>query len=1027
MEAGIKVQDIRDRSKVGTIVSGPVVMGGRKLWQVRWNDRSLSRVPESLIEPFQDRMDLWGLLQSHAFGGMEDFIRNYTHRKLLNPVDDTLYMLNASRTRLLPHQFKPLLKFLDSIHRRYLIADEVGLGKTIEAGIILSELRARERLGGVLIFCPNHLRDKWKAEMLNRFDERFDIIVSRKEWQDRVIRAAEDVGTQGFRFIVGHKTLASKHVWEALADHAPAFDLLIVDEAHHFKNSETYLRRILGELADAATQLLLLTATPLQTASDNLLSLLRLLDHTAFKSRNLFFQRLETNSRIVRAERHLRSASPDRGSIHESVTNARHELTEISPHAIRQFGIDEGNQHQRILDKLNRLLIAPDCTLAEVAEIASELRQINLLSPYVTRTRKSEVQSTSKRVVESIRPEMTPEEREFYEAVVEWCRREIRDRHGDQSVLFLSRNIERRLASSLPAFAAYLRRHRNGDEGKILSNPPAEVIRAARALDQDTKSDRLLELLERLRREKPEAKIIIFASFHGTLRYLSHRLQEGGWRHEVIHGGVSLVPNDPDRNERGRRVERFLHDPDCRVLLSSNVGGEGLDLQRASIVINYDLPWNPAVIEQRIGRIDRFGQEEQIIQVLNFILPDTVEDVIFSRLFDRLQLFELTIGEFAEVLGPIVTELSSDFLRSELTDEDREEEIRKAEWRVQNERHNLQLLLEREHELVAYDDDFADQLRQLDQQGQTIRPEDLFSVIDGILKRYFPKCWIHPAQGEWSVATPDENMGVYELFVDPQLRALLQQHLQTRESATFWRLIRRINSGSTLLVTFDGETAERNPELELITSRHPLLRLLVQQFYSADDFHRLAAIRVTGGNGDARTPGLLVLFNALFRIGVQERRYLKPVWVSADEIIADDRARRVLREALDRGISFRPTEIPSGEELCQMLDSAQSAVVEEIDRIVDRLLSKERQRVQPRVAEATERYARRRERAIERLIELTLSPHEDPESQKKIRRQQQYIRRIERERDARVQELSELPNPEIHVSAEAAAWVEFER
>jgi hypothetical protein len=112
------------------------------------------KVPMQHLERFEETDTLEGLLRSGSFGGHEDFVRNFTHRKLVHPVDDTLYTLHASRTRLLPHQFKPLLRFLDSMHRRYLIADEVGLGKTIEAGIILSELRARASLGGVMILCP---------------------------------------------------------------------------------------------------------------------------------------------------------------------------------------------------------------------------------------------------------------------------------------------------------------------------------------------------------------------------------------------------------------------------------------------------------------------------------------------------------------------------------------------------------------------------------------------------------------------------------------------------------------------------------------------------------------------------------------------------------------------------------------------------------------------------------------------------------------------------------------------------------
>lgn len=1029
MEVGDRVQDVRDRTKIGTIKSGPDVLGGRKLWRVRWDDRSVSRVPEAYLEPESARNDLWGLLRDGAFGGMDDFVRNYTYRKLLNPVDDTLYTLHASKTKLLPHQFKPLLRYLESIHRRYLIADEVGLGKTIEAGIILSELRARERLGGVLIYCPNHLRDKWRLEMLKRFDERFEIVASRKEWFDRIVIASEQVGTGGFRFIVGHKTLAAKRIWEALSEYVPAFDLVIVDEAHHFKNTETYSRRVLGELADAANQLLLLTATPLQTASDNLLSLLRLIDYNAFSNKELFRERLSANVHLVKAERFLRSVDGDGGNAASVARQATDELRAITPRQVRLFGINEDGIHDELLKQLEEIAVdGKDGGLDRVADIATKVQEVNLLAPYVTRTRKSQVQDTCQRIVESVRPNLRPEESTYYKTVVDWFREEIRLRHGERSVLFLSRNIERRLASSFPAFARYLRSpSARGTE--LLADPPAHVLDAARNLSKDTKAEHLVGLLRRIQEEKSSAKILVFASFRGTLRYLSGVLKAEGWNHEVIHGGVISAPTDPDRDDRGKAVHRFLTDPQCRVLLSSNVGGEGLDLQRASVVINYDLPWNPAVVEQRIGRVDRYGQEERLIQVMNFVLPDTVEDHIFGRLFDRLRLFEVTIGDFAEVLGSIVSDLSLDFLRTELNEEDLAERVNQAEWRIQNKRKNLEELLNREHELVAFDDDFGDHLRQLERQGQTIRPGDLYRVVDGVLQRHFPHSWIRPLSPQNATAEDRPSSGIFELHVDAQLHARLKQELQSKESATFWSIIRRVNEASTIPVTFDGEIAEQHQELELITSRHPLLRLLVQQHGDATRFHRLASVRVPRIHREEGVPpsgGLLVLFNATFRIGTQERRYLKPIFVSGQKTIASDSARRILRKALDEGRSAKPTDAPEGDSLCELLDAAQEVASDETDSIVDRLLRQEEMRIRPRVAEVQERYNRRLQRARDRVRNLEWQ-EESEENKKRLQRAHQYVRRLDRELEARVQELSQVPDPEVHVSAEAAAWVEFDR
>jgi ATP-dependent helicase HepA len=1021
MQLGDKVCDSRDHSRIGAIIDGPQDRQGCVIWRVRWEGGGTAWMADYLLEPFRAVRDLFSLLQSGAFGGMEDFVRNFTHRKLLNPVDDTLYTLNASRTQLLPHQFKPLTKFLDSIHRRYLIADEVGLGKTIEAGIILSELRARNALGGVLVVCPNHLRDKWQGELFSRFDERFEILAARQDWM-KLITHAEQFGTETTRCIIGHKTLASRRIWEATAENTPAFDLLIVDEAHHFKNPETFLRRILGDLVDACGQLLLLTATPLQTGSDNLLSLLRLLDHQAFQSREMYRLRLDTNTALVRGERLLRSAAPADPA--GALIGARDALGTLSPYPVQLFGLNENGRLSSLLDRLDRAAAASECRLGEVADIAAEVRDLNLLSPYVTRTRKSEVQGSCVRVVETISPDLTPEERRFYDIVVRWIRSRIRRAHGEGPVMFLSRNIERQLASSLPAFARHLRHLAKEPRGGLFDRPPRGLLQAADEIRRapDTKADRLVRLLRELQADRPSAKSLVFASFHGTLRYLSRVLSDAGIDHEVIHGAVPMAPGDPRRDERGRRVARFLRDSRCSVLLSSNVGGEGLDLQRASVVVNYDLPWNPATVEQRIGRVDRFGQQEQVIQVRSFVLPGTVEDVIYGRLFARLRLFEVTIGEFAEVLGPIMDDLSAEFLRTDLTPEEQEEQLRQAEWRIENERQNLDAIMAHEHELVAFDDDFAEQLKRLDRQGQTIRPSDLYQVIRGVLNRYFPHCRIQPIPEFHTVTSSDGSHAVYEIVVDAKLRSLIQAQLKTRDSSVYWRILRQVDSDG-LRVTFDGEVAERDSSLELLTSRHPLVRLVVGR-QNAADFHRLAAIRVAELPGEGYPPGLLILFDAEFSMGTQHRRFLKPVWVANGSLETGDSARVLLRTALDRGSSCVPEQLPPPDVLGNMLRLAEDVADADLQRIVARIIEREGVRIRPRVAEIRERFGRRIDRQQDRLGNMALWGQGDGHAKRK-QRIQQYIKRMERERDARVRELTEAPPPELHLEAVGAAWLEF--
>lgn len=1016
-QPGDKVRDRRDRSRLGEIMEPPTRLGGRTVFKVRWQDGTIGRLPASQLVPASGGASLEELLAEEAFEGKEEFVRNFTHRKLRTPVDDTLYSLKASRTKILPHQFKPLLRFLDSLHRRYLVADEVGLGKTIEAGIILSELRARRSLGGVLIACPNHLRDKWRSELYNRFDESFEIIQTRRG----VIQLIDDLerdGSENRRVIVGHKTLQSRRVLERVEEGAPRFDLVVVDEAHVMRNPATLIRRIIAEIADASEQLLLLTATPIQTREENLLSLLRLLDQGTFRSLDQFQERLQTNRFLVRAEALLRRAGPEPMEIRGAAAEARETLSELPDHSRLIFGLDEDGAVETSLKALAELESTP--SHSALAEVARSIGEMNLLSPFITRTRKSDVQLSCSRRVESVSPRggLSDAERLFYDAVVEWCRAAIRERYGQQSVLFLSREIERRLASSLPAFARRLREGRVGRDG-ILRDPPPNVLRLAAAVPVlDSKASRLLELLRELEERSPDEKVLVFASFRGTLSHLSHILRGSGIDFELIHGDIEMDPINPDRDARGQAVRRFLSDPACRVLLSSNVGGEGLDLQRASIVVNYDMPWNPAVVEQRIGRVDRFGQEREVVKILNFLLPGTVEETIFGRLEERLRMFESTIGDFGRILGRVVEDLSRQFLQDGLTLDQLDQRARDEAWRLQNRLGNLRELLDREGEFVAYDEDFTQQLNDLDAKGLTIRPSDLVAVCDGVLRSHFKRSWLRPAYPEHGGS--DAIPGVYDLHIDFNLHQHLRGRIPEEKSGALQRFLARFPPDESRRVTFDGELAEADPTLRLITARHPLIRALVEVNASGDEFHPLSALEL-GSSDLADGDFLLVLVEGEVKLGPEERRYLVPVAVPARNPEGRKEGRRLIRKLLDDGRAIKPRRSPGGEALLSLFREGIELGDDLVFGTVERIVSREAARVRPRVVEVQERYHRRIERNRERI--WGESQKREPDS-KRLAGLEKYAKDLVRERDQKLAALNQTPEPQTNARPVGAVWVE---
>jgi hypothetical protein len=518
-----------------------------------------------------------------------------------------------------------------------------------------------------------------------------------------------------------------------------------------------------------------------------------------------------------------------------------------------------------------------------------------------------------------------------------------------------------------------------------------------------------------LGREDPEAKVIVFASFRATIRYLRKRLEQDGVAHQWIHGGVSMDPIDPGRDVRGNRVRKFLEDPKYRVLISSNVGGEGLDLQRASVVINYDLPWNPALVEQRIGRIDRFGQERKVIHVLNMILPGTVEDLVFTRLINRLHLFEETLGDLAEVLGPLVADLSSEFLSQDLSESQKERRLREAEQRGKQLVKDRAELLSRENEYIAYDEDFSDRLKGFESTGQTIRPDELVEVCHGVMAQHFPAAYLRPAFGE-----PNEDLrAIYDLYLDFELIEVLKRRVRAEPSSVLHRFMARVPEGSPRRVTFDGEVAEKQLGVLLLTTRHPFVRELIRHGQSAELFHSVSAIGVPKATLPESRDGLLVLFQAQLEFGPQTRRYLLPLFATREHGIRPElESRKILRKALDSGESASGEEAPPGEELVVMFRDAWDAAEKHLEELANRLMERETRRVQPRVAELRTRYDRRISNATERRQEALRDEDED-----RAKRMDAYRKRLNREKDRKIEDLQRLPDPEEEILPVGATWI----
>lgn len=557
------------------------------------------------------------------------------------------------------------MRLLETGSLRLLVADEVGLGKTIEAGLVWTELDARGLAHRVLVVCPSMLVPKWCAEMEERFG--FDLTeLTRPLLDDLLDRVQTDRVPRRFHAVCSIERL---RVWSGLArlaELAPHFDLVIVDEAHSFRNADTKSHALGALLSDWADALVFLSATPLNLGNDDLYNLLELLAPGDFDDRSVLEQRLAPNSILNR----IGSSFFDR-TLDNKVR--RRWLAEVDGLA---FGPAVTARPE--YGALSRLLEAEQLTPATIADAKRLIAQLHTLSAVVTRTRKVEIQE-HKAVREAIPipVDWTPIEAALYREFERWQRERARRR--GLPVGFVTQMPLRLASTCLPAAcgrvldwapAAWedddLDRFdwESQDDADDLPPPPELIELASRLAGVDTKFDAFVgHLLPIVQSGK---RVLVFTFSRAALAYLHERL-DPLVRVDVLHGGV-------DRHGRHAVMRAFrAHDVD--VLHASRVASEGLDFEYCSAVVNYDLPWNPMEVEQRIGRIDRFGQVEDKVLILNFHTPGTIETDIIARVHQRIGVFTDSIGELEPILQSRLTDLRRAMLDFELSDDQRQRRL----------------------------------------------------------------------------------------------------------------------------------------------------------------------------------------------------------------------------------------------------------------------------------------------------------------------------------------------------------------
>jgi SNF2 family DNA or RNA helicase len=905
---------------------------------VYWELEDIEPVPTALEEPLE-------FLRGARLSEPARLRQVLAHIRLTGRLADVFYSMEATNTQFHAHQFKPVLKMLSSPTGNLLIADEVGLGKTIEAGLIWTELRARFDYRRLLVVCPKVLCAKWEAELINKFgldarilspSELLTVLSDREKW------------TRGFVAVCSLQALKPPRGWDESepqrqdraaarlarllqerGEEDPLFDLLVIDEAHHLRNPDTQSNQLARILRQTTQHQVFLSATPIHLRNADLFSLLSLIDNETFRHDSVLREIIEANRPIVEA-REAALSGKNLAQIRASIeAAAQHPLLTGS---------------QKIEALLNGFARSSDpLPRAERARLADELDQVNLLANTVTRTRRRDVQELRiVRDVKVFRANMAQIEREAYDAISHVVYSYARKK--DMPAKFLLASPQRLLASCIPAAIAHWTSQSmdlESEDGEFqeddrqsskfpLQNQDRPLVnqlaaacsrlQSPRVFEQnDSKFAIFIEALSDFLNSNPGEKAIIFSTFRHTLRYLDRRLGRAGIKCEIIHGEI------PDRNAA---LTRFERDPSIRVLLSSEVGSEGIDLQFCRTVFNYDLPWNPMRVEQRIGRVDRLGQAADSVTIVNLLHRDTIDDEIYSRLFERLRLCEQALGGFEDVLGEEIQRLTPELLSGQLTEDQRARRIDQTSQAIENRLKIEKQLEEEAAALIAHGDRVTMSIRAAHALNRWIGTQDLARYLADGLASLFPGSAIRDIGRE----------ELYELRLSQQARAAYAAWLQEQRHPN-GRLEQETGVVLCRLGRPSGSRHGRRDGIETLTQTHPFVRFLSQGVSETEAPKLRPAVAARVRLSDIKSerplrPGRYAIMAMLWRFSGlvdQERIAYSGLALPDGGSLEDDDAERLLLAAAESGTLW--SEASTSLDCATIADFCQKLVLE---RLTDR-------------------------------------------------------------------------------------------
>jgi len=546
-------------------------------------------------------------------------IRNETAGGLLSSLSSGIIPL--------PHQLHVLNRAMSTNDIRYILADEVGLGKTIEAGMIIKELKARGLIRRILVVCPTGLVTQWASEMQEKFHEKFQMILPSDYDTIKRLTDSDDVYGQFDQVISpmdSIKPLEKRIGWsdERVKKYNEeriysiinsGWDLIVIDEAHRVAGSSGEVARYkLGRLlSQASPYLLLLSATPHNGKTEPFLRLVRLLDAAAFPNAKSIVKE-QVAPYLIRTEK--REAIDNNGNL-----LFKNRITHL---VTLQW--DQRHSHQRELYEMVSSYVSKTYDKARHNRKNMCLVFLLIIMQRMVTSSTAAVRQSLERRLEALQTQNT--------RLGTLTEEDLEDLNIEDGVEEAIEAMSLNMAEEIEELVRII-----------------EVAKQAEYQHTDVKVEKLTDTLDMLISEDKDQKVIIFTEFVATQLYLRNLLMNRGYTVTILNGSMSVEERDLALHEFRTKTNIFI---------STDAGGEGLNLQFANIIINYDLPWNPMKIEQRCGRADRIGQTRDV-HIFNFIVTDTVENRVREVLEEKLSVIleEMGVDKYSDVLDSEVAEI----------------------------------------------------------------------------------------------------------------------------------------------------------------------------------------------------------------------------------------------------------------------------------------------------------------------------------------------------------------------------------